>query len=169
MSTLREPRARLRLGHADRADLGLGKDRGRHVGVVDRDRLAAEYGVGEGVPLADRHRSEVDPVGDVADRVDVRHAGLRELVDRDAAVPRERDAGRLEPEARDVRPPSGGEHHAVDREGLVVGQLDAVAVLDLRDEVDRRLVMILMPRRSISERRCSRTSSSNPRRMLSPR
>ena len=37
----------------------------------------------------------------------------------------------------DVRPPSGGKHHAVDHEGLVVGQFDAVAVLDLRDEVDR--------------------------------
>ena len=33
--------------------------------------------------------------------------------------------------------PSGGEHHAVDREGLVIGQLDAEAVLDLLDEVDR--------------------------------
>ena len=74
MSTLANRRAGLRLGQADHAHFGLGEHRGRHVGVIDRRRLAAEHGVGEGVPLADRDRRQVDPVGDVADRIDVRHA-----------------------------------------------------------------------------------------------
>ena len=72
MSTCAKLRPRLRLGQADDADLGLGEHRGRHVGVVDRGRLAAEHGVGEGMALADRDRRQVDAVGDVADRVDVR-------------------------------------------------------------------------------------------------
>ena len=35
--------------------------------------------VGEGMALADRDRRERDAVGDVADRVDVRHVGLRDI------------------------------------------------------------------------------------------
>ena len=73
----RQPLAGLCLGQADRADLRLGEHGGRDIGMVDRSRLVAEHGVGEGVPLADRDRREVDTVGDVADRVDVRHRSLR--------------------------------------------------------------------------------------------
>ena len=85
--------ARLGLGEADDADLGLGEHRGRHLGVIDLDRLVAEYGVGESMPLADRDRRKRDAVGDVADRIDVRHIGLREFVDRDRALVVQLDAG----------------------------------------------------------------------------
>ena len=44
--------------------------------------------------------------------------------------------GRLEAETRDVGPPSGSEHHAIDHKRCAVGQLDAVAVLDLLDRND---------------------------------
>ena len=79
MSTLAQRAARLGFGEADDADLGLGEHRGRHFGVIDLDvGLLAEHGVGEGVAFADRDRRERDAVGDVADRIDVRHRGLRE-------------------------------------------------------------------------------------------
>ena len=91
-------RAGLRLGQADHADLGLGEHRGRHVRVVDLRRLAAEHGVGEGMAFADRNRRQSDAVGDVADRIDVRHRRLREFVDRDRAFLVELDAGGFEPE-----------------------------------------------------------------------
>ena len=64
---LREPRARLRLGEADGADLRIGEHRGRHIGVVDRCRLAAEHRVGEGGALANGDRRKIDAVGHVAD------------------------------------------------------------------------------------------------------
>ena len=89
--------------------------------------------VGEGVALADRDRRQRDPVGDVADRVDVRHRGLREFVDRDRAVLVELHAGGFETQALDVRPPAGREHHLVDDDVLVIGQLDAKPVIDLLD------------------------------------
>ena len=53
-----EALARLRLGQPDDADLRLGEHRGRHVGVVDLDRLAAEHRVGERMALADRDRRQ---------------------------------------------------------------------------------------------------------------
>ena len=137
MSTLGKRCAGLRLGQADDADLRLGEHGGRHIGVIDRGRLAAEHSVGEGVTLADRNRRQVDPVGDVADRMDARRRGLRERIDRDAAVLGEPHAGRLETEPRNIRPPPGREHHAIDGEGFAIGQLDAEAVLDLLDRVDR--------------------------------
>ena len=45
--------ARLRLGQPDDADLRLGKHRGRHIGVIDGGRLAAEHGVGDRAQAAD--------------------------------------------------------------------------------------------------------------------
>src|SRR5207244_4255647 len=51
-----ELRARLRLGQAHGADLGLREHRRRDGGVIDLDRALAEHGVGEGMALADRDR-----------------------------------------------------------------------------------------------------------------
>src|SRR5215831_3553100 len=48
--------AGLRLGQPDRANLGLGEHGSRHIGVIDRGRFAAEYGIGESVALADCDR-----------------------------------------------------------------------------------------------------------------
>ena len=62
--------------------------------------------------------------------------GLREFVDRDRAVLVELDAGGFEPEALDIRPPAGREHHLVDHDVVVVGQLDAEPVIDLLDRLD---------------------------------
>ena len=53
-----------------------------------------------------------------------------------APVSVELDAGRFEPEARDIRPAAGREHHLVDHDALVVGQFDAQAVIDLFDALD---------------------------------
>src|SRR5262249_49275542 len=94
---------------------------------------------GEGMALADRDRRQRDAVGDVAHRIDLRHAGLRELVDRDRAGFRQLDAGLLEAKAFDVRPAAGREHHLVDDDLLVVGQLDAEAMIDLLDRLDDHL------------------------------
>ena len=116
--------ARLRLGEADHADFRLGEHRGRHVGVVDRRRLAAEHRIGEGVALADGDRREVDAVGHVADRVDVGDGGLRIGVDGDAAVFGELHAGRFQAETHDVRLAAGREHHHVGRHLLAIGQFD---------------------------------------------
>ena len=66
-----QPRARLRLGQADDAKFGFGEHRGRYIAVIDLGRLAAIDRVGESMPLADRDRREIDPVGDIADGVDV--------------------------------------------------------------------------------------------------
>ena len=68
----RQPGAGLRFGESDRADLGVGEYRRRHVAVIDRGRPAAEHGVGKSMALADRDRSEIDAVGNVADSVNVR-------------------------------------------------------------------------------------------------
>ena len=43
------------------------------VDVIDLHRTLAEHGVGEGMALADRDRRQIDAMGDVADRIDVRH------------------------------------------------------------------------------------------------
>ena len=99
-----ELRARFGFGQADGADFGLREHRGRDGGVIDLDRALAEHGVGEGMALADRHRRQVDAMGDVADRIDVVDRGLRPAVDGDAAIARvDGDAGLLEPEIGDVR------------------------------------------------------------------
>ena len=39
--------------------------------MVDLDRALAEHRVGEGMSLADRDRSQIDTMGDVADRIDI--------------------------------------------------------------------------------------------------
>src|ERR1700683_661320 len=80
-----EPFPRFAFGEADRADFRFAKNRGRHVAVIDTGRLAAEHRVGEGMPLANGDRRQIDSVGYVADRIDGGDARARVIIDRDAA------------------------------------------------------------------------------------
>src|ERR1700732_97855 len=98
-----ELRARLRFRQSHHADLRLGKHRGRNVGVVDLNRTLAEYCIRKGVALADRDRRQVNAMGDIPDRVNVRHRGLRETIDRAATIVRvDSDAHLLKPEIGDT-------------------------------------------------------------------
>ena len=96
--------------------------------MIDAGRPAAEYGIGEGMALADRDRGQVDPVGDIADRVDVGHARARIVVDHDGAARRDRDPGRLEAEASDVGRTPEREHHLVDVDPALVGEFRRTGV-----------------------------------------
>src|SRR3546814_5255829 len=48
---------------------------GRHAGIVDRARIVPEQRIGKGMPLPDRHRRQLHPVGDVAHRIDALATG----------------------------------------------------------------------------------------------
>ena len=102
-------------GQADDADFRLRKHRGRHIGVVDAHRPAAELGIGERMPFADGDRRQIDPIGDVADGEDVRHRGARIFIDRNAAIVRDLDADRFQTETGDIRAAADGKHHLVGR------------------------------------------------------
>ena len=131
-----KPLARLGLGEPDDADLRLGEHRGRDMDVVDRGRPAAEHRVGEGVAFADRHRREIDPVGDVADGEDVRHRRARIAVDRDAAIVGDGDAGVLEAEIGDVGLAADREHHLLGGDPAAVGQRRGIATALRLDRLD---------------------------------
>ena len=60
-------------------------------------------------------------------------------IDRDRALVVDAHAGGLEPEPLHVRAPSGREHHLVDDDVVVIGQLDAQSVIDLLDRLDDAL------------------------------
>ena len=88
----------------------------------------------------------------IADRIDVRHRGLRESVDGDAAVLRiDGDAGLLQAEVGDIRMPADGEHHLIAGDARAVGELrgEFLAVLvDARhraagEDGDARLLHLL--------------------------
>ena len=99
-------RRRLRLRQADRAELRLAEDRRRHIRVVDHGRLAAEHGVGERMAFADRDRRQIDPIGDVADSVDIRNGRTGIFVDRDRSVRVERDPRVFQLQPGDIRRPA---------------------------------------------------------------
>src|SRR5262249_51243708 len=63
----------------------------------------------------------VDAVGHIADRMDVRHGGLRRGMDGDATIGGEAHARRIETEVGDIRPAPEREHHFVDFNRAVVG------------------------------------------------
>jgi hypothetical protein len=54
--------------------------------VIDRRRLAAEYGIGEGMALTNGNWRQINPVRHIADGVDVLRACARIFIDRDATV-----------------------------------------------------------------------------------
>ena len=106
--------------------------------MIDLNRALAEHRVGKGVAFADRDRRQVDAVGDVADRVDVRHRGARKTVDRDAAIVRiDGDAGLLEPEIGDIRMPADREHHLIGGDARAVRQMRGEFLAVLVDPGDR--------------------------------
>src|SRR5690606_30270503 len=72
---------RLAFGQTDAAQRRVAEDRAGNAGVIDCCRLVAENGVGESLPLADRHRSQLNAVGYVADRVVAVAAGFAEPFD----------------------------------------------------------------------------------------
>ena len=90
--------SRQMLGETDAGDLGRREHGRRDERVLDHARLAAELGVGEGVPLADGDRRQGRAVRDVADGEDAVDRRLRILVDDDVAVPAELDADLVEAE-----------------------------------------------------------------------
>ena len=96
------------------ASCGLAEYGRRHVAMVGLARLAAEHGVGEAVPLHDRHRRQVDAVGDVAHRLDVGHRGLRDHSST-AMAPALSSCtpDLLQAEAVGVGRAAGGVHHAI--------------------------------------------------------
>ena len=53
------------------AYLRFGEDCRRHVGVIDRRRLAAEYRISESVTFADCHGGKIDAVCNVANCIDI--------------------------------------------------------------------------------------------------
>src|SRR4051794_22906325 len=165
-----ELRAGFRLGQADGADLRLREHGGRDVGVIDLHLALAEHAVGERMALADRDRRQVEAMGDVADRVDAVDRALGEMVDRDAAVPRvDGDAGLLQAEIGDrgmaaVANITWSEARLDPFDRCVVNSSPCRSTF-----VTVQPVRMVMPCFSISARTWARTSSSKPRRMLSPR
>ena len=140
--------------------------------VVDHRRLAAEDRVGEGMALADRDRRQVDPVGDVADGVDRgRRASANSRrpaigADRvDARRPPSRGRARRCSAAGRSRPAPGRPRRVEPSDR--VAAIAAAGLLEARDGPCRergRCRAAHRPRPS-----ASRTSSSKPRRSLSPR
>ena len=101
MSTTSEALARLASVRPTVPISGVREHGGGDVVVIDRPRRAAEQPVGERMALADRDRRQIDAVGHVADGVDRGHVACVELASTTTAPSRvERDAGRLQPEAR---------------------------------------------------------------------
>ena len=106
--------------------------------MVDAGRTTAELGVGKGPAFGDRHRSEIAPVGQVADRPDPRRAGATVDVHRHGAARIGRHACGLEAQsgavglaARGVEHGGGGQHRPV---GAV--ELEAPGYLPQRVEAD---------------------------------
>ena len=108
--------------------------------MVDGGRHSAEDRVGEGVPLADGDGGELRPVGHVADGVDRGHAGAGVFVDGDGAVLPERDACRLQSQARRIGRPAGGEHDGAERRIDAVGEADGDVLAGLPEAEDVGLV-----------------------------
>ena len=115
------------------ADFRLREHCGRNVGVIDPRRHAAVNAVGKRMTLADRDRRQIDPIGNVAHRVNARHAGPRKLIDRDTAVLRELDPDLFQTQPADVRLAAGGKHGLIDNEAFLVRELEGEAMLDFLD------------------------------------
>ena len=131
-----EALARLGLGEPDDADLRLGEHRGRNVDVVDGGRPSAEQRIGDRVAFANGDGRQIDPVGDVADREDVRDRGARIAVDGDAAIVGDGDAGVLDAEIGDVGLAADREHHPLGDEPAAVAQRRGIAAALRLDRLD---------------------------------
>ena len=119
--------AGLRLGEADRADLGLGEDGGGNKAVIDLHVLAAEHRVGEGMALADGDGGEVGAVGDIAHRIDRGHGRARIIIDLHGQMGVEFHARPVQPQVHHIGNAAGGEHDLAGAEARAVIQRDAHA------------------------------------------
>src|SRR5262249_40601323 len=128
--------ARLGLGETDGADLRLREHRGRNVGMVYGGRPVAEHRIRKSVALAYRDGSEIDSVGDIADRIDVRYRRARIRIDRDAAQRRRLDARLLDAEIGDVGLAAYREHDAIGIDLAAAGQRGGVARIAFLDRGD---------------------------------
>ena len=99
--------------------------------MIEVRRTAGEFGFGEGRALADRHRRQVDPVGDIAHRPDAVDIGFRKFVDDHRAALAERHSGLLQSQSGGVGRPAGGEQNLVVLQGMTVGKMADDAALGL--------------------------------------
>ena len=122
-------RQRIGLAETDRADLGLAEHGRGHQMMIDRRRLVLERRAHKGHGLVDGDRRQLQPVGDIADGVDVRHIGAREFVDDHFALPADFDAGLLQAEPIGVGHTADGQHQAIGFQNLaVIGKREDFAV-----------------------------------------
>src|SRR5215472_9146165 len=117
----------LAFGKADGADFGLGKYRGWDVRMVHDGGLAAKHRVREGVSLTDRDRREIDPVGNITDRIDGWRRGARISVDRNSAKRRRLDARLLNAKIGNVGPAAHREHDAIGGDCATTCQRSGIA------------------------------------------
>jgi len=89
--------------------------------VIDPSWLATVDGVGKRVALTDRHRRKIDPVGDIANRVDIRQRCARIFVNLNAAAFVNPDIQRFDPKSRRVGTTADRKHHLVAEHGAAIG------------------------------------------------
>lgn len=108
-----------RASDSDRPTVPIGgsaENHGGDAGVVEMAvGHAAEHAVGEPATGGDRDRRQRRLAGDVADRMDPRHVGRLETVDRDVAMHVGEHARGFEAEAGDVRVAADRPEHGVER------------------------------------------------------
>src|SRR5271166_6279199 len=104
--------------------------------MVHLDRVVVEQSLGDGAAFGDRYRCQIDPVGDIADCVNVGNGAARPFVDDDGAVFVCLDADLRETEPSRVRISPGRIHHDVGGEFLTDSRIDRVAVFLLFDSSD---------------------------------
>ena len=132
-------------------------------------RVVVEQRLGEGAALGDRDRRQVQPVGDVADRVDVvdvgaRHASTMTAPSASSSTPA---SSRPSPSVLGMRPVAQHDCVGVDRSPSWCSDAAAVAALARCARcivVGQRIVDAALPHLVRAAR--LRTSSSKPRRML---
>src|SRR5436190_14116681 len=90
--------------------------------MVDSGRAAAEDSISKGMPFADCHRREIDPVRDIANGMNVRQRGLRKSVNLDGTRLAEPHSRCFKPEPGDIRMAADGKHHLVHFDVIAVSQ-----------------------------------------------
>src|SRR5436309_2001973 len=101
--------------------------------VIDRRRLAFEYGSHEAHGVMDGDRGELQPVGDIADGKNVRHAAPRIDIYLYVALLPELHAGRFEAHSIGVRSAADRQKYRVGFQNFVVigeGEEFATALFD---------------------------------------
>src|SRR5690606_30736551 len=118
--------AGLAFGHAHPGQRRVAEHGAGDAIVIDPRRLVAEDAVGEGVRFANGDRRPLDPVGDIADRIDARYAAAAVRVDLDFPVLAQIDSRRCVAESLRIGCAPGGEQYRV--------RLDIVAAVHLGEQ-----------------------------------